>query len=141
MKQISKALKKKKKPSKRYFEIRKDKLLLLDCMCVCVCAYAFLATHIFFKNQVKGIHLLWSKTNSTFKCMKKAANVNAFQPSVISAVLWLQREGAVFQRKAPSHECHSTPGDVITDNGPVRSLHSLPFFCPELKSLHHSTAL
>ena len=106
-----------------------------------MCAYAFLATHIFFKSQVKGIHLLWSKTNSTFKSMKKEASVNAFQPSMISALHWLQRGGAVFQRKVSSHECHSIPGDVITDNGPVLSLPSLPFFCPELKSLDHGTAL
>ena len=29
--------------------------------------YAFLAIHIFFKNQVNGVHPLWSKANSTFK--------------------------------------------------------------------------
>lgn len=104
--------------------------------------YAFLAIRIFFKNQVKGIHCLWSKTNSTFKSLTRAASVNAFQPSMISALqLWLQREGAVFQRKASLYECYLTSGEVITDNRPVLSLPSLPFLSPELKSLHHDTAL
>ena len=68
--------------------------------------------------------------------------MNAFEPSMISALqLWLQREGAVFQRKVSSHECHSTPGGVIKDKGPEVSLPSLPFLSPELKSLHHGTAL
>lgn len=59
--------------------------------------YAFLASHIFCINQVEGIHSLWSKMNSTFKNMKKAASVNAFHPSMISSLqLWQLREGAVW---------------------------------------------
>lgn len=65
------------KPSKSYFNIRKNKLVLHNFFST----YSFLASHISFGNQVEGIHSLWSKMNSTFKNMKKAASVNAFNPA------------------------------------------------------------
>lgn len=52
------------KPSKKIFWNQKRQVSFTQSF---FSTYAFLAIHIFFQNQVNGIHPLWSKANSTFK--------------------------------------------------------------------------